>query len=203
MEKNLDLKVIVPKHLENGKGDEQRITQVILNLLGNAIKFTEQGEIKLEVAVSNNAFLISVTDTGSDSKDVVAGLEAGGDEYLTKPVNHAALVARVKSMLRIKLLHDTVLEQSSQLEKQLKTATKIQSLFWPEIPQLEAGGHIRAVSVPATYVGGDLYDVIPMPDESLLMYVADVSDKGVSAALIMAALSKQKMKIRRSLGMTV
>jgi serine phosphatase RsbU (regulator of sigma subunit) len=125
----------------------------------------------------------------SDSKDVVAGLEAGGDEYLTKPVDHAALVARVKSMLRIKLLHDTVLEQSSQLKTQLKTATKIQSLFWPEIPDLEAGGHIWAVSVPATYVGGDLYDVIPMPDGSLLAYVADVSDKGVPAALIMAALS--------------
>lgn len=125
----------------------------------------------------------------SDSKDVVTGLEAGGDEYLTKPVDHAALVARVKSMLRIKLLHDTVLEQSSQLKTQLKTATKIQSLFWPEIPDLEAGGHIWAVSVPATYVGGDLYDVIPMPDGSLLAYVADVSDKGVPAALIMAALS--------------
>jgi adenylate cyclase len=51
----------------------------------------------------------------ADSKDVVAGLEAGGDEYLTKPVDHAALVARVKSMLRIKDLHDTVLEQSAQL----------------------------------------------------------------------------------------
>jgi sigma-B regulation protein RsbU (phosphoserine phosphatase) len=125
----------------------------------------------------------------SDSKDVVAGLEAGGDEYLTKPVDHAALVARVKSMLRIKLLHDTVIEQSSQLKIQLKTATKIQSLFWPEIPELEAGRHIWAVSVPATYVGGDLYDVIPMHDGSLLAYVADVSDKGVPAALIMAALS--------------
>jgi DNA-binding response OmpR family regulator len=74
----------------------------------------------------------------ADSKDVVAGLEAGGDEYLTKSVDHAALVARVKSMLRIKLLHDTVLEQSSQLKIQLKTATKIQSLFWPDIPELEA-----------------------------------------------------------------
>jgi serine phosphatase RsbU (regulator of sigma subunit) len=125
----------------------------------------------------------------ADSKDVVAGLEAGGDEYLTKPVDHAALVARVKSMLRIKLLHDTVLEQSSQLKIQLKTATKIQSLFWPELPELEAGGHIWAVSLPAAYVGGDLYDVIPMPDDSLLAYVADVSDKGVPAALIMAALS--------------
>ncbi len=125
----------------------------------------------------------------ADSKDVVAGLEAGGDEYLTKPVDHAALVARVKSMLRIKELHDTVLEQSAQLKAQLETAAKIQSLFWPKIPELKAGGHIWAESVPATYVGGDLYDVIPLPDDSLLAYVADVSDKGVPAALIMAALS--------------
>jgi len=123
------------------------------------------------------------------SKDIVAGLEAGGDEYLTKPVDHAALVARVKSMLRIKSLHDRVLAQSAQLKHQLKTATKIQSLFWPEIPELEAGSHIWALSAPASYIGGDLYDIIPMPDNSLMVYVADVSDKGVPAALIMAALS--------------
>src|SRR6266545_449985 len=54
----------------------------------------------------------------TDSKDVVAGLEAGADEYLTKPVDQAALVARVKSMLRIKALHDTVQEQARSLERQ-------------------------------------------------------------------------------------
>jgi len=54
----------------------------------------------------------------ADSKDVVAGLEAGGDEYLTKPVDHSALIARVKSMLRIKDLHDTVREQATRLEEQ-------------------------------------------------------------------------------------
>ncbi len=125
----------------------------------------------------------------AESKDIVAGLEAGGDEYLTKPVDHRALVARVKSMLRIKELRDKVHEQSARLKFQLETATKIQSLFWPKIPELEAGSHIWAVSVPAAYVGGDFYDVIMLPDASLLVYVADVSGKGVPAALIMAALS--------------
>jgi adenylate cyclase len=54
----------------------------------------------------------------ADTKDIVAGLEAGSDEYLTKPVDQAALVARVKSMLRIKALHDTAQAQADRLEAQ-------------------------------------------------------------------------------------
>src|SRR6058998_514153 len=51
----------------------------------------------------------------TDSKDVVAGLEAGGDEYLTKPIDQMALLARVKSVLRLKELHDTVRTQADDL----------------------------------------------------------------------------------------
>ena len=54
----------------------------------------------------------------ADPKDVVVGLEAGADEYLAKPVDQTALVARVKSMLRIKSLHDTGQEQAARLEAQ-------------------------------------------------------------------------------------
>ena len=54
----------------------------------------------------------------SDSKDLVAGFEAGGDDYLTKPVDQQALFARVKSMLRIKSLHDTVQQQAERLKAQ-------------------------------------------------------------------------------------
>ncbi len=56
----------------------------------------------------------------SDARDVIAGLEAGADEYLTKPVDQPALVARVKSMLRIKALHDTTQEQAARLEAQAR-----------------------------------------------------------------------------------
>ena len=63
-EKKLELKVIVPTDLTTGKGDEQRIAQVILNLLGNAIKFTEEGEVRVEATVSNETFMVSVSDTG-------------------------------------------------------------------------------------------------------------------------------------------
>jgi adenylate cyclase len=57
----------------------------------------------------------------ADGKDVVAGLEAGADEYLTKPVDQLALVARVKSVLRIKELHDRVAAQAADLANWNKT----------------------------------------------------------------------------------
>jgi signal transduction histidine kinase len=75
VEKNLGLKNVVPKDLATARGDEQRIAQVLLNLLGNAIKFTEEGEVRLEVAVANESFLISVSDTGpglsEDDRDMI------------------------------------------------------------------------------------------------------------------------------------
>lgn len=61
--------------------------------------------------------IILVTAKG-DSKDIVAGLDAGADEYLTKPIDQAALVARVRSILRAKALHDQVQEQAARLEAQ-------------------------------------------------------------------------------------
>jgi class 3 adenylate cyclase len=54
----------------------------------------------------------------SDTKDVVVGLDAGADEYLAKPVDHMALLARVRSTLRLKALHDRVLAQAADLAKQ-------------------------------------------------------------------------------------
>ena len=63
-EKNLALKVTVPSDLAPGRGDEQRIAQVLLNLVGNAIKFTEKGEVRVEVTTSDGMFLVSVSDTG-------------------------------------------------------------------------------------------------------------------------------------------
>jgi signal transduction histidine kinase len=63
-EKQLALNISVPSDLPSGKGDEQRIAQVLLNLVGNAIKFTEAGEIRISVSAADGAFTIAVSDTG-------------------------------------------------------------------------------------------------------------------------------------------
>jgi len=63
-EKKLMLRTTVPPDLPIGKGDEQRLTQVLLNLVGNSIKFTDVGKVSMQVGASNGEFLVSVTDTG-------------------------------------------------------------------------------------------------------------------------------------------
>jgi signal transduction histidine kinase len=63
-EKNLGFKSEVASELPPGRGDERRLTQVLLNLVGNAIKFTEVGEVIIKVSAANSAFIVSVCDTG-------------------------------------------------------------------------------------------------------------------------------------------
>ena len=62
--KNLVLKTEVARPLPVGLGDEQRLTQVLLNLVGNAIKFTDAGEVRIAATSVNGHFNVTVTDTG-------------------------------------------------------------------------------------------------------------------------------------------
>jgi adenylate cyclase len=88
----------------------------------------------------------------ADSHDVVAGLEAGGDEYLAKPVDPAALVARVRSMLRIKALHDTVQEQAAQLAAQASQLTEwnqtLERRVQEQLGEIERVGRLRRFLSP-------------------------------------------------------
>jgi signal transduction histidine kinase len=68
-EKQLALNINVPADLPRGRGDEQRIAQVLLNLVGNALKFTEAGEVSIQVTEADETFTVAVSDTGPGISD--------------------------------------------------------------------------------------------------------------------------------------
>ena len=103
-----------------------------------------------------------------------------------------AILESFADLAAVAIIRSRLLEHRIEQERfraELSAAAKIQKLFWPKMPEIGEGSHVWGFSEPAASVGGDLYDVIPMPDKSWLVYVADVAGKGLPAALMMAALS--------------
>ena len=83
----------------------------------------------------------------SDTRDIVAGLDAGGDDYLTKPFEHSALLARVRSMLRQKALYDTVEAQAKRLEEQARQLAawnlSLEHTVALQVEEIERTGRLR------------------------------------------------------------
>lgn len=81
----------------------------------------------------------------ADTKDVVLGLDAGGDDYLSKPFEHSALLARVRSMLRQKALHDKVQEQAREIARwNLELEARVQA----QVSEIERIGRLRRFLSP-------------------------------------------------------
>jgi class 3 adenylate cyclase len=83
----------------------------------------------------------------AETEDVVAGLNAGGDEYLTKPVDQASLVARVRSLLRIKELHDKVEDQARELARHAAELSQLnrtlEARVAAQVGELDRMGRLR------------------------------------------------------------
>jgi class 3 adenylate cyclase/CheY-like chemotaxis protein len=88
--------------------------------------------------------IVMVTALGAQEEKVKA-IEAGADDFLTKPVNQLELLARVKSLLRIKQYHDTIQSQASQLAEWNKT---LEDRVSRQVEELERLARLRRFLAP-------------------------------------------------------
>ena len=121
-----------------------------------------------------------------DVKNKAHGFEVGGNDYLTKPFEMLEIKARARSLLKAKAYADAVREA---MARDLKIAREIQMGILPNDPASVTRGtglDVHAVIEPARAVGGDLYEVLRLSDQRIVIALGDVSGKGIPAALFMA-----------------
>jgi GAF domain-containing protein len=86
--KRLALTIDVAPNLPRGHGDERRLTQVLLNLVGNAIKFTDKGEVAIKATAADGSFTVAVRDTGpgiaTSDQDKIFGEFQQADSSITR-----------------------------------------------------------------------------------------------------------------------
>ena len=121
-----------------------------------------------------------------DVTNKAQGFEVGGNDYLTKPFEVLEVKARVRSLLKAKAYADAVREA---MARDLRIAREIQMGILPaDLPSTTKGTglDIHAVIEPARQVGGDLYEVLRVSDDRVVVALGDVSGKGIPSALFMA-----------------
>ena len=133
---------------------------------------------------------IMLTAHGSEESEVSC-LQAGADDFVTKPVNAAVLRARIETQLRLRSMRRQLERQNAELEKwrrdlerDLAAARLTQQSLIPQKPLELAGWQVATCYRPVIQVGGDIYGWLRMKDGRILFWIADGTGHGAAAALL-------------------
>ena len=152
-----------------------------LNLDSPALHNLRAAEVQLVVPLVSQSELIGLISLGQRMSDQ----EYSSDDrkLLADLAIQAAPALRVAQLVRQQQL---AFAEQQRIEQELKVAQLIQQTLLPQsVPDIE-GYEVTAYYQPAREVGGDFYDFIHFEGGKIGLIVADVTDKGVPAALVMA-----------------
>ncbi|MBN2078218.1 MAG: SpoIIE family protein phosphatase [Spirochaetes bacterium] len=123
----------------------------------------------------------------NDRGDIVSGLSAGANDYITKPVTIDEMLARVSGLVLIKESAG-VRSKYMDIQNELEIARDIQKAMIPRVPPGARNIKFAVRYETSTHVGGDYYDFHVISDSRIGVLVADVAGHGVPAAMVAAML---------------
>ena len=133
---------------------------------------------------------IMLTAHGSEQSEVSC-LQAGADDFVTKPVNASVLRARIETQLRLRFMRRQLERQNDELEKwrrelerDLAAARSTQQSLIPQKTLTLPGWEVATCYRPVIQVGGDMYGWLRMKDGRVLFWIADGTGHGAAAALL-------------------
>lgn len=139
----------------------------------------------------------------NDKKDIAEGLRAGADEFMTKPVSGAELLARLSASERILRMEESLRRTNAQLrdtldelretqaaiDRDLREARRLQQGLVRERHGRFGDFDLSLLMRPAGHIGGDLVGFFPINARRVGMFALDVAGHGVAAALLSARLA--------------
>lgn len=129
--------------------------------------------------------IVMITALRDTHENRIKALESGADDFIEKPFDSLEVLARVRSLLRIKNYQDTLANHNARLEEELQMARSIQEVLLPQNGVQElAGCRVASRCSPEMAVGGDFFDVWEIQPNRLGVFISDVMGHGVSAAFV-------------------
>jgi serine/threonine protein kinase/serine phosphatase RsbU (regulator of sigma subunit) len=138
---------------------------------------------------SDYVYIIMLT-AKSEMHDIVAGMGAGADDFLTKPFHRDELQVRVRAGARITSLNRELNESNRRLRHSLDAAAEVQQSFLPESKPEMSGFDFSWDHKASVELGGDMLNLVWLDPTHLGLYVLDVNGEGVPAALMATTLSR-------------
>ena len=142
--------------------------------------------------------IIAITSPeDSDDKGQIT-LDIGADDFLGRPLQMPALLVRIRMLLRLKELHEGLSKRNEELEdvnqelasrnrelvQGLEMAHRLQKTLLPQKYPKVKNTSFYHIYMPADAIGGDIFQLEPLPDNKAVVFLSDVSGHGIRAALV-------------------